>query len=149
TSTLPAGTYGLWGDRAGLYLNGYPKLIKRGIMFGYSWIEEPEEGDYFARVLNEDVSGQIGEIVVPPGRALVASLSLRSIVQYHATNPGAQRAIVPLEWESWLVAQKPDNPNQFMSDPWTEGTYDTWRFTILHHAYAPQTLIDDVRLTYT
>src|SRR5690606_25789199 len=28
---LPAGTYGLWGDRSGLYLNGYPMIIKAGI----------------------------------------------------------------------------------------------------------------------
>src|SRR5690606_35814855 len=30
---LPAGTYGLWGDRSGLYLNGYPRIIKAGIAF--------------------------------------------------------------------------------------------------------------------
>jgi len=131
-----------------LYLNGYPKLIKRGILFGYSWIEKPKEGDYFWRLIQGDVSGDIGEIVVPPGRALVAALSLRSIYQYHATNPGAQRAIVPLEWEIWLLARDPDQPNVFKSDPWTEGTYDTWRLQIPYHAYARQTLDDDVRMTF-
>src|SRR5690606_2441015 len=106
SGVLAHGTYGLWGDRAGLYLNGYPKLIKRGILFGYSWIEGPiYEGDYFWRAIDEDVSGNIGEIVVPPGRTLVAALSLRSISQYHAMSPGAQRAIVPLEWEIWLMVK--------------------------------------------
>src|SRR5690606_8288740 len=103
---------------------------------------------YFARAVVEDVSGNIGEIVVPPGRALVTALSFRSIYQYHAMSPGAQRAIVPLEWEIWLVAKDPDQPDLFRSDPWTEGTYDTWRLHIPYHAYARQTLGDDVRMTF-
>jgi len=32
TSVLPTGTYGLWGDKAGLFLRGYPRIVEYGIV---------------------------------------------------------------------------------------------------------------------
>src|SRR5690606_30753974 len=145
---LPPNTYGFWGPKEALYLQGYPKIIFRNSFDVGLVYEGPIAAGEFVGFLWEpkriDLTPLIGTVHVPPGRRLRGSVSVASV----STVDFYQAPFVLREWSVSLYARKAGSQLWHNSRVWTDGTWVEWRLEANAAPYALRDTLGDATVYF-
>jgi len=82
-TVLPAGIYGQWGNGAGAYFRGYPRILYAASAIPWSYdFGEMQQWYGTNRVFTVPLPGAPETVIVPPGRKLLAVVTIRESRNY-------------------------------------------------------------------
>src|SRR5690606_7489592 len=148
TYQLPPNTYGFWGPKEALYLQGYPKIIFRESFDVELVYEGPVAAGTYVGYLSFpeviDLTPLIGTVHVPPGRRLRGSVSVAEVGTDDFGAPFVLR-----EWYVRLYARKDNSTLWYNNRLWTDGTWVEWRLEANAAPYAVRNSLGDVTVHFT